>query len=375
VNSSNFNFVADLPVEGLIRTVACPRCVLCGSEGRLLYLDQTDRLFGAAGSWNFKICPDGKCGLVWLDPMPLEQDIGKAYANYYTHALRSIGGSASLREKIHGLMRRGYWANKYNYPITRESFIVRSFGKLMYLFPIHRCEADAEVRFLNAVQQGRLLDVGCGAGEWLLKMRERGWSVEGCDFDRHAVEVARQSGLKVECGPLEKQNYPANSFDAVTLNHVIEHIPDPHHILAECFRILKPGGKLVLFTPNNASLGRRIFKESWRGLEPPRHLHLFSMQSMHGILAAAGFQKASVRPFIVTSIVYESILLRWGRSDFTGGAPRNWPAWILTRLFKLLELCVLKWNPSLGDCLIAVALKNDHNLLTPAGSKFGSCQT
>jgi hypothetical protein len=99
------------------------------------------------------------------------------------------------------------------------------------------------------------------------------------------------------------------------------------------------------------------------------------MQSMHGILAAAGFQKASVRPFIVTSIVYESILLRWGRSDFTGGAPRNWPAWILTRLFKLLELCVLKWNPSLGDCLIAVALKNDHDLLTPAGSKFGSCQT
>jgi SAM-dependent methyltransferase len=340
-----------------IRTAPHPKCILCGCEGRLLHSNQSDRLFGAAGSWNFKICPNRKCGLVWLDPMPLGEEIGKAYANYYTHAPHKTDGSVGLRKKIRGLMQCGYWAKKYNYEIGPRPSLARSLGKLLYLSPIHRREVDAGVRCLAAVPQGRLLDVGCGGGEWLLTMRERGWSVEGCDFDKHAVEVARQRGLKVKCGSLEEQNYPDNSFDAVTLSHVIEHVPDPVRVLGECARILKPGGKLVLFTPNQASLGHWVFGEAWRGLEPPRHLHLFSIKSLRRMLGLAGFQSISVVPFIVTSVVYESILLRRGRGDFSKGIPRSWTARGLTSLFKFVELWLLPWNPSVGDCLIAVAVK------------------
>lgn len=343
-----------------IRSAPCPLCILCGNEGEFVYRNQPDRLFGASGTWDLKQCADRKCGLIWLDPMPISEDIGKAYANYYTHSVSDPAKRVGLRKRISGLIKRGYWASKYNYSAGREPFVVRSLGNLLYASPIHRREADADVRCLQAVPQGRLLDVGCGSGEWLLAMRDRGWTVEGCDFDKNAVEAAKQRGLQVKCGSLEEQNYPDDNFDAVTLSHVIEHVPDPVRVLGECARILKPGGKLVLFTPNSASLGHRIFKTSWRGLEPPRHLHLFSPQSMHRAVTMAGFQTVSVVPFIVTSVIYESILLRWGRSDFTKGAARNWPAWGITRLFKLFELGLLKCDPSVGDCLIAVAQKKDR---------------
>jgi 2-polyprenyl-3-methyl-5-hydroxy-6-metoxy-1,4-benzoquinol methylase len=354
---SHSHAITELANEGHIRAAARPKCILCGCEGQSIYSGQKDRLFGIVGSWDFKICSNRKCGLIWLDPMPLAGDIGKAYTNYYTHSKRDQAERVGLLKRIYRLMKRGYWASKYNYQIGPGAFPVKTIGKFLYLFPLRRSEVEADIRHLEAVPQGRLLDVGCGSGEWLATMRELGWLVEGCDFDKHAVGIARQRGLKVNCGSLEEQNYPDKSFDAVTLNHVIEHVPDPLHTLAECGRILKPGGKLVLFTPNNASLGHRIFKESWRGLEPPRHLHVFSMQSMRCVLAAAGFQKVLVQPFVVTSVIYESILLRWGWSRFTRGTPRNWTAWGITRLFKFMELCALKWDPSLGDCVIAVATK------------------
>jgi 2-polyprenyl-3-methyl-5-hydroxy-6-metoxy-1,4-benzoquinol methylase len=330
---------------------------LCGGEGRLIYSGQKDRLFGATGAWDFKVCSNQECRLVWLDPMPITEDLGKAYANYYTHGTNGPVRRAGLLKRMLALAQRGYWAQKYHYEIGSQPFLARILGRLLYLSPVRRREADGGVRCLSAVPQGRLLDVGCGSGEWLGEMRQRGWTVEGVDFDESAVKLAREAGLKVESGSLEEQHYPDDSFDAVTLNHVIEHVPDPVRTLAECARILKPAGKLVLFTPNSASLGHRLFKDSWRGLEPPRHLHIFSTKSMRRTLTAAGFQEITILPFIVTSVIHQSLLLRWGRTDFTRGTPRSRPAWGIARLFKFLELCLLPWNPSLGDCVIAVAVK------------------
>jgi 2-polyprenyl-3-methyl-5-hydroxy-6-metoxy-1,4-benzoquinol methylase len=346
--------------ETQIGAAACPTCALCGATGEYLHRGLQDRLFNAQGLWNFKKCSNRECELVWLDPMPLNEEIWKAYANYYTHTDRNGRNEMGVIQAVYYLMKRGYWASKYNYPVGSRPFISRSLCKLLYLSPMHRREADAAVRCLPAVPQGRLLDVGCGSGEWLLEMRQRGWTVEGFDFDDSAVKLARQKGLKVECGSLEDRNYPADCFDAVTLNHVIEHVPDPVRTLVECARILKPEGKLVLFTPNNSSLGHLLFREGWRGLEPPRHLHIFSMKSLRRTLTAAGFHEMTILPFIVTSVIYESLLLRWGRTGFASGSPRDLPAWGITRLFKFLELCLLPWNPALGDCVIAVAVKTSR---------------
>ncbi len=343
--------------ETEIRTEPCRNCPLCDGEGDLVYLKQQDRMFGAPGKWNLKQCTNKQCLLIWLDPMPVEEDIGKAYARYYTHASPDQAGRVGGLKRIFQVMKYGYLAAEYNYDVGSGLFVVRCIGQLLRMFPLRRAEADGGVRFLNAVSRGSLLDVGCGSGDWLLSMRELGWEVAGIDLDENAVIVGKQRGLNVNCGALEQQDFPRDSFDAITLNHVIEHVIDPVATLRECARILKPGGKLVMFTPNGSSLGHRIFKECWRGLEPPRHLHIFSFQSMRQALGLAGFERISVLPWIATSIIYESHLLRRGWPDSFVGARRRCHAGLFAKVFSTIELLLIKWKPSVADCMAAIAVK------------------
>lgn len=340
-----------------IRTEPCPTCVVCGEEGEFIYRSLQDLMFGAFGKWNFKRCTNKQCGLVWLDPMPIKEDIGKAYASYYTHAAEGCEGKPVFLKRIFPIMKRGYLADKYHYQINSGLFSLPCIGQLLRLFPLRRAEADGDVRFLSAVPGGQLLDVGCGSGVWLLSMRALGWEVMGVDFDEAAVKVGRKNGLTVNWGALEQQNFPDARFDAVTLNHVIEHVPNPVETLRECARILKPGGKLIVFTPNGSSGGHRIFKEYWRGLEPPRHLHIFSFLSMRQALGQAGFDDISVIPWVATSIIHESYLLRKGYRGSLVDARSRWPAGLWARLFSTFEFLLVKWSPSVADCVAAVAVK------------------
>lgn len=340
-----------------IRTAPCPACILCGEKGELIYSSLSDRLFGASGSYDLKKCPDIQCGLIWPDPMPLTEDLGKAYRNYYTHTARNDTKTGGFIKRLYRGMKRGYWAGKYGYVLNPVTFVERCLGKLIYLFPISRGSADGDIRFLSAVPQGRLLDVGCGSGDWLLSMRERGWQVEGVDFDGNAVKAARQQGLDVQCGSLEQQKFASGRFDAVILNHVIEHVPDPVATAEECRRILKPGGKLVIFTPNAASLGHQVFKADWRGLEPPRHLHIFSTRSMPRLLRLAGFTNVSIRPQIAKSVIYESFLLSRNSAGPTKSKGLIRRARMVARLFNFLEMCALTVNRCAADCVAAIAVK------------------
>src|SRR5206468_4239492 len=135
---------------------------------------------------------------------------------------------------------------------------------------------EFSVFYLPSMRDGRLLEIGVGSGQMLAAMRTHGWQVEGVDLDPAAVRNAQAKGLPVKLGTLEEQNYPDCSFDAIVMSHVIEHVPAPVSFLNECRRVLKPHGRLVLITPNSDSLGHRLYDRNWRGLEPPRHLHIFN---------------------------------------------------------------------------------------------------
>jgi SAM-dependent methyltransferase len=254
-------------------------------------------------------------------------------------------------------MKRGYQAVKYGYPAERAPLSHRLLGLCLYALPTARGQTDVEMRYLRWTPNGRLLDVGCGSGDWLLTMRGWGWRVEGLDFDEKAVAMARQNGLDVRHGALEQEGFPDNTFDAITLSHVIEHVPDPALTLAECARILKPGGTLVVATPNNASLTHRYFGEAWRGLEPPRHLHIFSPASIRRSLNLAGFANVSIRPQIATSVIFESYLLSRGARGEAVTSGRSFAAQMFTQVFKTLELCLIKIKPSVSDCMSAIAVK------------------
>jgi SAM-dependent methyltransferase len=256
-----------------------------------------------------------------------------------------------LSRRIYRLIKRGYLAGKYGYDLSGQPPLARELGKLLYLFPLRRSQVDREVRFLQAVPEGRLLDVGFGSGQWLLSMRKRGWQVDGVDFDQQAVQAATKLGLAVRCGSLEQQNFPKQTFDAVTMSHVIEHLPDPVRTLQECARILKPGGRLILWTPNTSSLGHRLLKRHWLGLESPRHLYLFSPPSMRTLLEQGGFTRISIRTRNSLYFWQQSFML-WTRKR--GMPPRiggKLAASFVPSMLTLLEAVLLVASARSGEWL------------------------
>src|SRR5207248_6733900 len=238
--------VASAPVDvqfDVIRSRPRRACCLCGSAGVSLYEGVIDKIFGAPGEWNFKRCSNPVCGLMWLDPAPLEEDIGKAYTSYYTHEDGPAPNSNFLRSVYCGV-RKSYLHSRYDHRSihgTRGEWL----SKLMYLNPLRRNTLDLSVFWLRSKPYGRLLELGCGSGQTLGRMHELGWQVEGLDFDPSAVEQSRRKGLTVHLGTLAEQNIPDNTFDAVVGNHFIEHVPDPVDVLRECRRLLKAEGLLV----------------------------------------------------------------------------------------------------------------------------------
>lgn len=345
-------------MHDIIRTSPRPQCILCGSAGEPLHDGLTDRLFGAAGTWSLKLCPAADCGLAWLDPMPLPEDISKAYASYYTHAAQDMGNRAGLAKRTYLRVKGAYLAGKFGYECPdNERVVLPGLGRMLYLFPLRRRKVDASVRFLPAKMGGRLLDVGCGAGEWLGTMRDLGWQAEGLDFDENAVRAAQETGLNVRCGTVEDQQFPDESFDAVTLHHVIEHVSDPVATLKECGRILKKGGKLVLITPNNASLSHRLFKSNWRGLEPPRHLNIFTPNSARRALRSARMREFDIYPVVSSSVISESFLMQRGYTNMTATARAKRWAEIAARFVNFAEWGLIHSRPNAADYLAAVATK------------------
>lgn len=260
-----------------------PYCLLCGSEGKVLYSDLRDRLFGAPGIWTLMQCP--KCQLVWLNPQPTPDDIGKLYAQYFTHTTPNSSpmNSSALRT----LIKASILESSFGYSVDGSN---RMLGSLLSLIGPLKEIVGGGVRWLGNDDRGHLLGVGCGNGMFLDRMKSFGWEVTGVEPDAKAVSVAREMyGLDVFRGSLEEAGFPGGHFDAITINHVFEHVPDPIGVLKECRRVLRLGGKLVVLTPNINSLGFRQFGEHWRGLEVPRHFYLFSPQTLRACVEASGF--------------------------------------------------------------------------------------
>jgi 2-polyprenyl-3-methyl-5-hydroxy-6-metoxy-1,4-benzoquinol methylase len=270
-----------------IRTQPHPHCPVCGSAGKLLYANQTDRIYHVPGLWNVRQCQDSSCGTLWLDPWPIAEDLPKLYAEYYTH--RSVPTASSGLRALLKQTGVAYLHARYGYPGISPAWKQKLFSLLPHLHPFWKDMLAASVFYLSAHPGGRLLEVGCGSGATLHAMQQRGWQVTGLDFDANAVANARSKGLDVHHGQLADQAFPDNSFDAVVMSHVIEHVPNPRQLLIECRRILKPNGTLVVLTPNAGSALHRRYGKNWRGLEIPRHLQLFTAASVDRMAKNIGF--------------------------------------------------------------------------------------
>jgi len=219
--------------------------------------------------------------------------------------------------------------------------------------------------FLADQSPGRLLDVGCGDGTFLHKMQARGWKVDGVDFDRKAIENARlRYKLELRHGDLASAGFPSSTFDAVTLNNVIEHVPDPVGLLAEAWHVLKSGGRLVVITPNASSLGHQVFKQAWLGLDPPRHLQVFSPQTLQTCAQGVGIHSPQVwtTPAQASGFAGGSLLIAQARERDTSSPPKAGVQLVLIVKSWVLgyrEQAAMKRDASLGEEVVLIGTKRD----------------
>lgn len=222
----------------MTETVDCPLCA--APSGR--------RLFEAAdplSSDRFEVRRCDGCSLVYVSPRPVEERIAAYYPD-------------------------GYFGKRH--PVFKDLFM------------------DLRVRALPEDRTGRVLDIGCGRGDFLIACRRKGWEVAGVEQETAPIMELRESlGLEVSATSA-LSSLPEASFDAVTMWHVFEHMAHPRETLRQAHRLLKPGGLLVIEVPNYGSWQARMAPREWFHLDVPRHLLHFERTTLDTMLKAEGFR-------------------------------------------------------------------------------------
>jgi len=164
-------------------------------------------------------------------------------------------------------------------------------------------------RFYTPVRDSaRLLDFGCGSATFLRQAAERGWQAEGADMSPAVVETVRAAGFEAHIvGDRLWTHTDHEPFDAIRLNHVLEHLYDPAETLARLHGALRHGGGLHVAVPNPVSVGACLFRTRWVSLDAPRHVMLFPQRLLVRLFLEAGFHSVRVVQEVLTKDLSRSL--------------------------------------------------------------------
>ena len=297
------------------------RCDLCGSTESTPLFESRDRLHRLPGSFGIVRC-DG-CGCVRLSPRPTKEHLARYYPgeDYLPHrpggftqgdASRTMGG---VRDAVRDEVLR-----KLGYPKPQHRW-VRPFTTLAHR-PLLRRVAFGWQGFPPFVPNGRALDIGSGNGFFLALLRHHGWEVQGLDLSESAAETTRRVfGIDVHVCEVTDESYRPGQFDFVHMSHVIEHVDSPTATLARVAELVKPGGLLYIETPNVASLGARIWGPRWFALDSPRHLWLFTPDTLVRALEVAGFRVNRFATLVWKDLIWEGTY-QWEERMLQERSPR-----------------------------------------------------
>lgn len=271
------------------RDTSCPWCGL--NLGTVVVRPQELIRWTAIGEphpFSFKCC--ARCTLVYLDPRPV--NLNEVYQESY-HAHSTSG-------RQHGCFKR--WSRRMlmrvfmHYPPPLPTGVASVLRALWAKRWAKFAQEHGHMLVPWAGSgQGRLLDIGSGAGSKLCKYRELGWRVTGVESDADAARTARESfQLDVREGFLERQAFPPESFDAITLNFILEHVPDPRGLLTHCHQLLAREGILLVDVPNFDSGMRKLFGPCWTQYVLPQHWLLPTEATVRMMVAECGFEVLKV---------------------------------------------------------------------------------
>ncbi|MEY4185362.1 MAG: Malonyl-[acyl-carrier protein] O-methyltransferase [Planctomycetota bacterium] len=265
--------------------VACPLCLKTACQPML---SGSDVRCGLSGRFDVVRCQH--CGHRYLNPRPADECLADCYPTGYAPHQSSpdVPAQKSNHNAAAAANRRPWylrWLPLRHMPGLR---------RLYYWLTDDRTQPVPQPAAAQSQPPQAVLELGCAAGSWLLKLQAVGWSVCGVELCAAPADAARRAGLLVITGTLESASLPAQSFDLVAAWMVLEHTPDPVQTLTEIHRVLKPGGRLLFSVPNAASLEARLFSSAWYSLDLPRHLQHFDPQSILRILRDTGYEQIHI---------------------------------------------------------------------------------
>ncbi len=156
--------------------------------------------------------------------------------------------------------------------------------------------------------KGRALEIGCANGAYLLLLKKMGWDIVGIDIINCVTDEVEKAEIPIFTGELNEVNFESDSFDLITMWHVLEHLHSPIVTLLEIHRLLVKSGSLLIEVPNCESITAKIFRNSWFPWDLPRHLNHFSSESLYRLLEKAGFEivrkKKVEKNTLANSMVY-----------------------------------------------------------------------
>ena len=202
-----------------------------------------------------------------------------------------------------------------------------------------------------------ILDVGCGAGDWLVLFSAMGFDAQGIDLNPRVVEVAAGRGLNVECRRFEELVADGKTFDIVVLSQVLEHLLEPKKVLKKIQKVLQPGGKLLISVPNFDSKWRMFFKKHWINWYMPFHVFHFAKKSLLKILVDSGFKVDRVNCYTPPTWWVSSVMVRL--FDQYGRPNTKVTKWWHYLLLPFITIILLPWEKLRGnqggDCLCVIA--------------------
>ena len=262
-------------------------CPLCGGSGHYEVLSGQDALTQVGGTFGVVQCV--RCQLIFTNPRPTARCLHAFYpADYAPHVERADRtrppGSVQRRLEL-ALLRQ-----RYGYPPQPGALTEVAATLATCRDPAHSL-AGTLGPFSSSRPSARFRLRG---GRFLKEARDYGWLADGLDLSPRMVDQLRRGGFEMFLGTLPHPEIAAASYDAITMWHSLEHVPQPLTVLRAAASALRPGGVLAISVPNFASWSCRQFGSDWFGLALPRHLTHFVPWTLFQMVEAAGFRVSSI---------------------------------------------------------------------------------